>query len=294
LDMSEFMEPHSVSKLIGSPPGYVGYDDAGQLSEFVRRNPYSVVLFDEIEKAHLDIFNLLLQILDSGILTDTHGRKVDFSQTMIIMTSNIGAREMMKAGGLGFASHSGENEDRRRGKVMDELKRHFNPEFLNRVDEIITFRTLGQAEIRQIIEIMISQMNDQLFDRKLKLEFDTDALDWVAERGFDEKYGARPLRRTLQREVEDHLANRMLAGAFTAAHRILVSVKPSDPGGSAQLEFTETDWLEWEELQAQRRQSAQSEADESALDDVERTESLDSSTVSGDSNPPAPASQKIS
>ena len=259
LDMSEFMEPHSLSKMIGSPPGYVGYDDAGQLSEFVRRNPYSVVLFDEIEKAHVDIFNLLLQILDSGTLTDTHGRKVDFSETIIIMTSNLGARQMLKAGGLGFAADSEEADGRKKERVLEELKRHFNPEFLNRVDEIVTFRTLSSEDILRIVEILLAQMNEQLFDRALRLEFSPEAYSYIAEIGFDEKYGARPLRRTLQREIEDHMAEQMLEGAYSEPLLLHVGVRKSD--GGQELTFKKSPWKEYKSLLQNRRDRFETEDD---------------------------------
>ena len=226
--MSEYMEPHSISKLIGSPPGYVGYDDAGQLSEFVRRNPYSVVLFDEVEKAHPDIFNLLLQILDEGQLTATHGRKVDFSETIIIMTSNLGAREMQKGGKLGFAEDEARRQELKKERVMEELKKHFNPEFLNRIDEIITFHTLTKEHIREIIDIMVDRMNVALLEKKILLHMDNAAKDHIADIGYDEKYGARPLRRTLQREVEDHMANRMLEGAYKEPTEITITLDTSD------------------------------------------------------------------
>ncbi|HMU85949.1 MAG TPA: ATP-dependent Clp protease ATP-binding subunit, partial [Leptospiraceae bacterium] len=212
LDMSEYMEPHSVSKLIGSPPGYVGYDDAGQLSEFVRRNPYSVVLLDEIEKAHPDIFNLLLQILEEGTLTDTHGRKVDFRETIIIMTSNLGAREMHKGGKMGFAEDDSRREQNKKEKLVEELKKHYNPEFLNRIDEIVTFHTLTRENIYEIIDIMVKRMNDHLFEKRIKLELDDSARELITKLGYDEKYGARPLRRVLQREIEDHMSQRLLEG----------------------------------------------------------------------------------
>ncbi len=224
IDMSEYMEPHSVSKLIGSPPGYVGYDDSGQLSEFMRRNPYSVVLFDEIEKAHPDVFNLLLQILDDGQLTDTHGRKIDFSESIIIMTSNLGAREMQKRGVLGFAESDDRRAESRKETLMSELKKYFNPEFLNRIDEVITFSRLSPEDIHQIVIIMVERMNAQFMEKKLKLTLDKNAIDYIAKNGFSEKYGARPLRRSLQREIEDYLALRMLQGAYEKPTELLISV----------------------------------------------------------------------
>lgn len=250
LDMSEYMEPHSVSKLIGSPPGYVGYDDAGQLSEFVRRNPYSVILFDEVEKAHPDVFNLLLQILEEGTLTDTHGRKVDFRDSIIIMTSNLGAREMHRGGRMGFSEDADLKNSARHDKVMEELKRHFNPEFLNRIDEVIIFHTLSRQDIRNIIDIMVQRMNDLLFEKKILLSLATEASDWVAEKGYDDKYGARPLRRVLQREVEDYMANRFLEGAYKEPTEIIVTVRDAD--GEKVLHFDEKPWDGYAEIYEQK------------------------------------------
>ncbi|MCB1324116.1 MAG: ATP-dependent Clp protease ATP-binding subunit [Spirochaetales bacterium] len=265
LDMSEYMEPHSVSKLIGSPPGYVGYDDAGQLSEFVRRNPYSVVLFDEVEKAHPDVFNLLLQILDEGTLTDTHGRKVDFRETLVVMTSNLGARQMQKGGKMGFAEDQGRREEARNESVMEELKKHFNPEFLNRIDEIITFHSLDRGHIRQIIDIMAERMNKVMVEKKIRFEMDESAKDLIADLGFDEKYGARPLRRTLQREIEDYLANRMLEGAYAEATLIKVSTKPKENADSGlQLAFAEEYWPGYEQIREARAREMREK--EEALD----------------------------
>ncbi len=246
IDMSEYMEPHSVSKLIGSPPGYIGYDDAGQLSEFVRRNPYSVVLFDEVEKAHPDVFNLLLQILEEGTLTDTHGRKVDFRDTIVIMTSNLGAREMAKGGKMGFADGEGFREEGKKDKILAELKKHFNPEFLNRIDEIVTFHTLTREHIREIIDIMLNRMNKQLFEKRILLSADDQAKDLIARMGFDEKYGARPLRRTLQREVEDYMSMRMLEGAYKEPTEIFITVKNIE--SVDKLQFEEKFWDKYAEL----------------------------------------------
>ncbi len=251
LDMSEYMEPHSVSKLIGSPPGYVGYDDAGQLSEFVRRNPYSVILFDEVEKAHPDVFNLLLQILEEGTLTDTHGRKVDFRDTIVIMTSNLGAREMQKGPRLGFAESEAQQNKDRKMKLIDELKRHFNPEFLNRIDEIITFHTLSPEHIRQIIDILARDLNNRLFEKQIQIDLNDEAKDHIATMGYDEKYGARPLRRALQREIEDHMATRMLEGAYKEPTTISVTIK-KDEDGDNQLDFSESGWDDFEEINRKR------------------------------------------
>lgn len=265
LDMSEYMEPHSVSKLIGSPPGYVGYDDAGQLSEFVRRNPYAVVLLDEIEKAHADVFNLLLQILDEGTLTDTHGRKVDFRETLIIMTSNLGAREMQKGGKLGFAESDDRREQNKKEKLIEELKRHYNPEFLNRIDEIVTFHTLTRENIHEIIGIMVNRMNDLMFDRHIRIELDEAARDQIAKMGYDEKYGARPLRRVLQREIEDRMAHRLLEGAFKTPTILAVTAETVE--GSVHLKYEEKDWNDYtllkeeRKLEAEKKEAAKKEAE---------------------------------
>ncbi|MBX7057293.1 MAG: ATP-dependent Clp protease ATP-binding subunit [Leptospirales bacterium] len=261
LDMSEYMEPHSVSKLIGSPPGYVGYDDAGQLSEFIRRRPYSVVLFDEVEKAHPDVFNLLLQILDEGTLTDTHGRKVDFRETIVILTSNLGAREMQRGGKLGFAESSDRREEFKKDKLLDELKKHFNPEFLNRIDEVITFHTLTREDIRKIIDIMAARMNRHLVEKKVQVLLDNEASDLIAEMGYDEKFGARPLRRTLQRELEDYMANRMLEGAYKDPTEILVGCNKDD-AGKRSLRYEERFWPGYETLRKEREAEIQRKHEE--------------------------------
>lgn len=260
LDMSEYMEPHSVSKLIGSPPGYVGYDDAGQLTEYVRRRPYSVVLFDEIEKAHPDIFNVLLQILEEGTLTDTHGRKVDFRDTIIIMTSNLGARELQKGGKVGFAEDLKQIEAGRRERAMDALKKQFSPEFLNRIDEIVFFNALTRDQIKDIVVIMVARLNDQLFDRRILIEIDDSGREFFADVGFDEKFGARPLRRALQREVEDHLASRYLEGAFREPTRLMISSE-IDEKKKRTLKYEEQEWTEYEALfNAKREERIKKEA----------------------------------
>ncbi len=226
IDMSEYMEKHTVSRLIGSPPGYVGYEDAGQLTEKVRRHPYSVVLFDEIEKAHPDVFNIMLQILEDGILTDSQGRKVDFKNTIIVMTSNVGARNLTERRSLGFGGQSGETTsvEELRGAVMGELKRAFRPEFLNRVDDIIVFHQLERGEITQIASIMLEQVNRRMADMGVKLEWTEDAITWLADKGYDPAYGARPLRRTIQTEVEDAVALLMLDGKASAGDTVTISV----------------------------------------------------------------------
>ena len=200
--MSEYMEPHSVSRLIGAPPGYVGYEEGGQLTEAVRRRPYSVILLDEIEKAHPDVFNVLLQILDDGRATDGQGRTVDFRNTVIIMTSNLGSTYIMNV----------TDEDEMRRLVMDALRGHFRPEFLNRIDEIIIFRPLSKDQISDIVEIQLDQVNDRLADRQMHIEVTPEAKAWLSERGYDPSFGARPLKRLIQREVLDNLARMVLSG----------------------------------------------------------------------------------
>ena len=215
VDMSEYMEKHSVSKLIGSPPGYVGYDEGGQLSEKVRRNPYSVILFDEIEKAHPDVFNILLQVLDDGHITDAHGRKVDFKQTIIIMTSNAGAQAIVEPKQLGFISQKDEKKDYEKMKsgVMEEVRRLFKPEFLNRIDEIMVFHTLNREEIRKIVLLLLKSLEKRCEEQMdIHLNVTNSAVDYIAEAGFDAKYGARPLRRAIQSKIEDRLANELLEG----------------------------------------------------------------------------------
>ena len=215
VDMSEYMEKHSVSKLIGCPPGYVGYDEGGQLSEKVRRNPYSVILFDEIEKAHPDVFNILLQVLDDGHITDAHGRKVDFKQTIIIMTSNAGAQAIVEPKQLGFISQKDEKKDYEKMKsgVMEEVRRLFKPEFLNRIDEIMVFHTLNKEEIRKIVLLLLKSLEKRCEEQMdIHLNVTNSAVDYIAEAGFDAKYGARPLRRAIQSKIEDRLANELLEG----------------------------------------------------------------------------------
>lgn len=228
VDMSEYMEKHTVSKLIGSPPGYVGYDEGGQLSEKVRRNPYSVVLFDEVEKAHPDVFNVLLQVLDDGHITDSTGRVVDFKNTVIIMTSNAGAENIVAPKSLGFASSSTDEQvhDNMKSKVMDEVKRIFKPEFINRIDDIIVFHMLKKEQIGQIVDIMMKTVNDRIMEQmKLSVELDDEAKAYIVDKGYDAKYGARPLRRTIQNEIEDELAERILEGKIKAGNKVLVTVK---------------------------------------------------------------------
>ena len=223
IDMSEYGERHTVSRLIGAPPGYIGYDEAGQLTEAVRRRPYRVVLFDEIEKAHPDVFNVMLQILDDGRLTDGHGRTVDFRNTIIIMTSNIGTAEFAKSA-IGFQRdhQKASEEERPRDAVMEALKKSFRPEFLNRVDDFIVFHQLTEAELGQIIELMANKVRERLLDRNIGMELTDAAKAWLVEEGYDPVYGARPLRRALERYVENDIAKRILSGEFTDGDVVLV------------------------------------------------------------------------
>jgi ATP-dependent Clp protease ATP-binding subunit ClpC len=236
LDMSEYSERHTASRLFGAPPGYVGYDEGGQLTEKVRRRPFSVVLFDEIEKAHPDIFNSLLQVLEDGRLTDSQGRTVDFKNTVIIMTTNLGTRDISKSLGLGFANSDDEqtNYERMKGKVNDELKTHFRPEFLNRIDDVIVFHQLTKDQILQIVDLLMKNLDDRLQAKDMGIELTPTAKDLLAARGYDPLLGARPLRRTIQREIEDALSERILFGELKAGEIIVVDVE----GEGAEAVFT--------------------------------------------------------
>ncbi|MDT8435275.1 MAG: ATP-dependent Clp protease ATP-binding subunit [Gemmatimonadota bacterium] len=227
VDMSEYMEKFSVSRLIGAPPGYVGYEDSGTLTKAVRRRPYSVVLLDEIEKAHPDVFNILLQVLDEGRLTDNYGRAIDFKNTVLIMTSNVGARDIASSRTLGFGGASGEggiDYEKMAERVRDEIQRVFTPEFLNRIDETIIFHPLSRTEIGQIVHILLRQVQQRLAEEELSLSLSDAAVDFLVERGYDNKFGARPLRRTIQRHVEDALSEKILMGEFTPGDEIAVDV----------------------------------------------------------------------
>jgi ATP-dependent Clp protease ATP-binding subunit ClpC len=227
IDMSEFMERHTVSRLVGSPPGYVGYDEGGQLTEKVRRKPYSVILLDEIEKAHPDVFNILLQIMDDGRLTDAKGRKVDFRNTIIIMTSNVGANLIRENKTLGFVTTESDeqNYERMKDNVMKELRRTFRPEFLNRLDDIIVFHGLTQDHLKHIIDIMLSDLQKRLKDYNIKLGVNDKAKEFLTKIGFDPTFGARPLRRVIQKEVEDRLSDEMLRGTFSSGDEVIVDLK---------------------------------------------------------------------
>jgi ATP-dependent Clp protease ATP-binding subunit ClpB len=216
MDMSEYMEKHSVSRLIGAPPGYVGYDEGGALTEAVRRRPYQVILFDEIEKAHPDVFNVLLQVLDDGRLTDGQGRTVDFRNTLIVMTSNLGAEFLVN-------QPEGEDTDAVRDQVMAVVRASFRPEFLNRVDEIILFHRLQKTEMGRIVDIQLRRLQRLLDDRKIVLEVDAKARDWLAAKGWDPAYGARPLKRVIQRNVQDPLAEMILSGTVHDGEKVHVA-----------------------------------------------------------------------
>ncbi|MBO5477439.1 MAG: ATP-dependent Clp protease ATP-binding subunit, partial [Clostridia bacterium] len=230
LDMSEYMEPHSVSKLIGSPPGYVGYDDGGQLTEQVRRKPYSIILFDEIEKAHPDVFNILLQILDDGRLTDSNGRTVSFKNTVIIMTSNVGARNIVENKTIGFVNNEEPEKTYQKNKteVMNELKKTFRPEFLNRLDEIIVFKKLDKTSVEKISEILLKEFAAKLKSREITVEIDESLVKYISEVGFDEVYGARPLKRAIQSKVEDKVAEELLDNKISDGDTITISQKDSN------------------------------------------------------------------
>ena len=230
VDMSEYMESHSTSKMIGSPPGYVGFDEGGGLTEKVRRKPYSIILFDEIEKAHPDVLNMLLQILDDGRLTDSHGRTVNFKNCVIIMTSNIGARLITDKKSLGFSKENSENQEQKeyestKKEVMSELRKGFRPEFINRIDEIIVFHKLTEKELNKIVDIMLQQIKKRIAERDIKIEIDKKAKELIIKKGTDAKYGARPLRRAIQNMLEDKLAEEILEGNLKSGDTAKITVK---------------------------------------------------------------------
>ena len=228
VDMSEYMEKHSVSKMIGSPPGYVGHEDGGQLSEKVRRNPYSVILFDEIEKAHPDVFNILLQVLDDGHITDSQGRKVDFKNTIIIMTSNAGAQAIVEPKKLGFSSSNDEkqNYERMKSSVMEEVRRIFKPEFLNRIDETIVFRALNKEDMKQIVTLMLKDVANRCKTQlNITLTVRDSVKNHIVEKAYNPKYGARPLRRKIQNEIEDALAEQILDGKIKNGDDVVVTLR---------------------------------------------------------------------
>ena len=228
--MSEYMEKPAVSRMIGSPPGYVGYEEGGQLTERVRRKPYAVVLLDEVEKAHPDVFNVLLQILEDGRLTDGQGRVVDFKNTVIVMTSNAGAHTIKKQRSMGFGSSvsSEKNYEAMKDSIMDEVKRTFRPEFLNRVDELIVFHALNEENIREISALMLREVSRRIEEQGMHLSFDEEAVQVLAQAGYDTQYGARPLRRAIQRQVEDALSEEILSGRIKLGESVIISAKDGE------------------------------------------------------------------
>ncbi|PZC44294.1 MAG: ATP-dependent Clp protease ATP-binding subunit ClpC, partial [Chloroflexi bacterium] len=241
IDMSEFMERHSVARLVGSPPGYVGYDDGGQLTEAVRRKSYSVILLDEIEKAHPEVFNILLQIFDDGHLTDAKGRKVDFRNTIIVMTSNIGSDLIRQDKGIGFSMAIGDAEEsehrytRMKQNVMDEVKKFFRPEFLNRIDSMLVFKSLAREQMNQIVDLMLMSVSIELVQRGINLEVTDQAKSWIVEKGFDPQFGARPLRRVIQDHVEDTLSDVILSAELNPGDTAVVDLEESDEGGKLKV-----------------------------------------------------------
>jgi ATP-dependent Clp protease ATP-binding subunit ClpC len=227
LDMSEYMEKHTVSKMIGAPPGYIGYDEGGQLTEIVRRKPFSIILLDEIEKAHPDVFNMLLQIMEDGRLTDAHGRLVSFKNVILIMTSNVGS-ELIYETTIGF--NSGEKEkiidpsDKIKSRLFDILRQNFRPEFLNRLDEVVVFKTLSKADMSQIVDMELKKLSELLAEQNIRVEVSDIAKNYLAKEGYDPAFGARPLRRLIQREVENEFSNRILEGEFKEGSTVKVSV----------------------------------------------------------------------
>jgi len=224
LDMSEYMEKFTVSRLIGSPPGYVGYEEGGQLTEKVRRQPYSVVLFDEIEKAHPDVTNMLLQILEEGKLTDSLGRVVDFRNTIVLLTSNVGSEALRKQGSMGFAKSSDDaSYEAMRGRVLDEAKKFFRPEFLNRLDDIVVFRSLGKPELNTILDLEVAKVLERIRRKNVTVVLDDKAREFLIEKGFDPQYGARPMRRSIEKHLEDPLAEEILRGTLIDGEPVTVT-----------------------------------------------------------------------
>jgi len=246
LDMSEYMEKFTVSRLIGSPPGYVGYEEGGQLTEKVRRQPYSVVLFDEIEKAHPDVMNMLLQILEEGKLTDSLGRAVDFRNTIILLTSNVGSDVLRKNTTMGFAKQSDSNDyDAMRSKTLDEAKKFFRPEFLNRLDDIVVFRMLGKPELEVILDLEIKKVSERIARKNVQIVLDAKARDFLIEKGFDPQYGARPMRRSVEKYLEDPIAEEILKGSLTDGSPVEVTAEKDrlafvqrDPGVPGETTLT--------------------------------------------------------
>jgi ATP-dependent Clp protease ATP-binding subunit ClpC len=225
VDMSEYQEKHTVSKLVGAPPGYVGYEEGGLLTEKVKNKPYSVILFDEVEKAHRDVFTILLQILDDGHVTDSLGRKINFKNTLIILTSNLGVKKLQDFGtGIGFSSNSYSNEEAKKQMLMKEMKNFFSPEFINRIDDTIVFNSLGQEDIKKITDIELKKLMTRLVDMNYKITYDESLVEYLAKIGYDELYGARPLKRAIQDKVEDLLSEEVLTGKVIEGKSYLIKV----------------------------------------------------------------------
>ena len=287
IDMGEFHDRFTASRLFGAPPGYVGYEEGGQLTEKVRRKPFSVVLFDEIEKAHKEIYNTLLQVLEDGRLTDSQGRVVDFKNTVLIFTSNLGTSDISKAVGMGFSGVGEADEDgkyeRMKDKVHDELKKHFRPEFLNRIDEIVVFRQLSQAEIVQMVDLMLARVSDQLDEKRITMEISDRAKNLLAKRGFDPVLGARPLRRTIQREIEDQLSEKILYGEVGLGETVFIDVEGWD-GESKDVDkakFTFTNKGKAGNVDADGGALADSEEDKDVLGNADGTLSVEADDIEG-------------
>lgn len=287
IDMGEFHDRFTASRLFGAPPGYVGYEEGGQLTEKVRRKPFSVVLFDEIEKAHKEIYNTLLQVLEDGRLTDSQGRVVDFKNTVLIFTSNLGTSDISKAVGMGFSGVGEADEDgkyeRMKDKVHDELKKHFRPEFLNRIDEIVVFRQLSQAEIVQMVDLMLARVSDQLDEKRITMEISDRAKNLLAKRGFDPVLGARPLRRTIQREIEDQLSEKILYGEVGLGETVFIDVEGWD-GESKDVDkakFTFTNKGKAGNVDADGGALADSEEDKDVLGSADGTLSVEADDIEG-------------
>jgi len=229
VDMSEYQEKFTSSRLFGAPPGYVGYEEGGQLTEKVRRRPYSVVLFDEIEKAHPDLFNVLLQVLDDGVLTDSLGRKVDFKNTVVIMTSNIGTKNIQKSVSLGFQSTEGEVARRKKEEVIGELRKSFSPEFLNRIDEVVIFHQLEKEHLYSILDILIRELNHRLLEKGIEIEVEDEVKQWLIKEGYEPLYGARPMRRAIQRAIGDPLSDELIRGRFKECRKVKVVLRDGAP-----------------------------------------------------------------
>jgi ATP-dependent Clp protease ATP-binding subunit ClpC len=229
VDMSEYQEKFTSSRLFGAPPGYVGYEEGGQLTEKVRRRPYSVVLFDEIEKAHPDVFNVLLQVLDDGVLTDSLGRKIDFKNTVVIMTSNIGTKLIQKGVSLGFQSTEDEAARKKKDEVISELRKSFSPEFLNRIDEVVVFHQLEKDHLYSILDILLRELNLRLLEKGIEIEVDDEVKQWLIKEGYEPQYGARPMRRAIQRAIGDPLSDELIRGRFKECRRVKVVLRDGAP-----------------------------------------------------------------